>query len=214
MTAAGTGREPTESTGKVTERGIAGKRDETLTFEEKTICSDIVYHGKLIDVRRDIVTTVDGQSSREIVEHADGVVIAALKPNGNIIMERQYRKPVEDVVFEIPAGKMDPGEEMEEAALRELREETGYTPEHIRFLTSSWPSVGFSREVLHVFLATGLHAGETDLDDNEAIDLEEHHIDELYDMVMRGKLTDGKSQVAILMVKGLIDRGELDDYLE
>lgn len=185
-----------------------------MTFEEKTLSSEIVFHGRLIDVRKDIVTTVNGQSTREIVEHPDGVVIVALKPNGNVIMERQFRKPMEGVAFEIPAGKIDPGEDKAHAAARELREETGYTADNIRYLTASWPSVGFSREVLHVFLATGLHEGETDFDENEAIDLEEHPIEELFDMVMKGELPDGKSQVAILMTYGLMQRGELEYYLD
>ena len=85
-----------------------------MIFEEKTLRSRYVYRGKLINVREDVVTTRDGESVREIVEHAEGVVIAALKPNGNMIMERQYRKPLERVVFECPAGKVDPGEDPRE----------------------------------------------------------------------------------------------------
>lgn len=184
-----------------------------MTFEEKTLSSEYVFSGKLIKVRRDVVTTVDGQSVREIVEHAGGSVIAALKENGNMLMIRQFRKPVESVVFEAPAGKIDPGEEPVDAALRELKEETGYTARKIEFLTKTYPSVGFSAEILYIYLCTGLIPGETDFDDNEAIDLEEHHIDELYEMVMNGEIIDGKTQIAILMVKNLKDSGKLDDYL-
>ncbi len=185
-----------------------------MVFEEKTISSEYVFEGKLIRVRKDVVTTVNGESVREIVEHQGAVVILALLPNGNVIMERQYRKPVENVVFEVPAGLIDPGEEPEEAALRELREETGYRADDIRFLTTAWPSVGFSKEEVHLFCCTGLVPGETDFDDNEAIDTEEHHIDKLCDMVMAGEIPDAKSQIAILMVKRLIDDGVYDDYLK
>ena len=103
-----------------------------MVFEEKTIDSEYVFKGKLINVKRDIVTTVNGESVRELVEHRDGAVIMALKPDGKLIMERQFRKPVETVVFEAPAGKIDEGETPEEAALRELKEETGYTASAIR----------------------------------------------------------------------------------
>jgi len=185
-----------------------------MIFEEKTLKSEYVFKGKLIKVRKDTVTTVNGQSTREIVEHAGGSVIAALKENGNLLMIRQFRKPVEDVVFEVPAGKIDPGEEPVDAALRELKEETGYSAKTIEFLTKTYPSVGFSKEILYIYLCTGLTPGKTDFDENEAIDLEEHHINELYDLVMNGKITDAKTQITILMVKGMIENGQLDNYLK
>lgn len=185
-----------------------------MVFEEKTIDSEYVFKGKLINVKRDIVTTVNGESVRELVEHRDGAVIMALKPDGKLIMERQFRKPVETVVFEAPAGKIDEGETPEEAALRELKEETGYTAGAIRLLTSMWPSVGFLDEKLYIYLCTNLEAGETELDENEAIDIEEHHVDDLFDMVLSGKITDAKTQIGILMVKALIDKGELAEYLQ
>ena len=185
-----------------------------MTFEEKTISSEYVFRGKLINVRRDVVTTVDGTSVREIVEHQPGAVIAAIKKNGNMLMERQFRKPAEKVIFEAPAGKVDPGEDPLQAAVRELKEETGYTAEHMRLLASSYPSVGFSKEVLHTFLATGLTEGETDLDENEAIDIEEYPLEELYEMAMRGEIDDGKTLIAILMAHEAVRRGELDNYLE
>lgn len=157
--------------------------------------------------------TAHGESIREIVEHADGAVIAAIKPNGNMLMERQYRNPVDAVIFEAPAGKIDPDEDPAAAAKRELREETGYTAGKLKLMTKSYTSVGFSDEMLYTFLATDLQAGETDLDENEAIDVEEYPIGELLEMARKGEITDGKTLIAILMAKQAIDDGELDDYL-
>lgn len=184
-----------------------------MVFKEETLESEYVFRGHLINVRRDKVTSVNGTAMREIVEHPGGVVMVALKPDGKVAMERQFRKPMEGVMFELPAGKLDPGEKPEAAAVRELKEETGYTAENIRYLTKSYTSCGFSDEVLYAYLCTGLTAGETDLDENEAIDIEEYDIGDLANMVMSGEINDAKSQIAILMVKRMIDNGELDDYL-
>ncbi len=184
-----------------------------MIFKEETLESEYIFRGNLINVRRDKVTTVNGTSMRELVEHPGGVVMVALKPDGMVTMEKQFRKPMEGVMFELPAGKLDPGEKPETAAARELKEETGYTAKSIRYLTKSYTSCGYSNEILYAYLCTGLTAGETDFDDNEALDLEEHHIDELTNMVMSGEINDAKTQIAILMVKRMIDNGELDDYL-
>jgi ADP-ribose pyrophosphatase len=185
-----------------------------MTFEEKTIKSDRIYEGKIINLRKDTVTTKNGQSVREIVEHKGGAVIAAVTENGGMLMVRQYRKPSQCVMFEVPAGKIDPGEEPVDTALRELREETGYTARYIEYLTKMWPSVGYSEEILYIYLCADLKKGETDFDENEAIDIEEHDIGELFDMVMNGEIEDGKSQVAILMTKALLDSGRLDKYIK
>ena len=184
-----------------------------MIFKEDTLESEYVFKGKLINVRRDKVRSVNGTAMRELVEHPGGVVMVALKPNGMVTMEKQFRKPIEGVMFELPAGKLDPGEKPEAAAARELKEETGYTAKNIRYLTKSYTSCGYSDELLYAYLCTGLTAGETHFDENEALDVEEHHIDELANMVMSGEINDAKSQIAILMVKRMIDNGELKDYL-
>lgn len=180
-----------------------------MTFEEKTIDTERIFEGKIINVRRDRVTVMEGESFREIVEHNGGAVIAAVKSDGRMIMVRQFRKPAERVMLEVPAGKIDEGENPETAALRELKEETGYTAGKIRKLTQMYPSVGYSEEILHLYLCTELTAGETCFDENEAIDIEEYDIDELVSMVMNGTIQDAKSQIAILMVKTLAASGQL-----
>ena len=98
-----------------------------MTFEEKTLKSERIYEGAIINLRRDKVTVQHGTSYREIVEHNGGAVLAAVTDRGRLVMVRQFRKPAERVMLEVPAGKIDPGEKPEEAAVRELKEETGYT---------------------------------------------------------------------------------------
>ena len=184
-----------------------------MVFNEETLESEYVFEGRLIKVRRDKVKSVSGTAVRELVEHPGGVVMVALKPDGKVTMEKQFRKPVEGVMFELPAGKLEPGEKPEDAAVRELKEETGYTASNIRYLTKSYTSCGYSNEILYAYLCTGLTAGSTELDENEAIDTEEYKINDLANMVMSGEINDAKTQIAILMVKRMIDNGELDDYL-
>ena len=168
-----------------------------MVFEEKVLSQEMIYEGKIINLRRDNVTVVNGTSYREVVEHSGGAVIAAVTADRKMVMVRQYRRPADKVMFEAPAGKIDPGEDPLETAGRELREETGYTADNIRYLTKFYTSVGFSEEVLYLYLCTGLTKGETDFDDNEALEIEEWDIDELHRMVMRGEIDDAKTLIAI-----------------
>ena len=174
-----------------------------MTFEEKTISSEMLYEGAIINLRKDKVTVQNGTSYREIIEHNGGAVLAAITPEGKMVMVRQFRKPAECVMLEVHAGKIDAGEKPEDAAVRELKEETGYTAGKVRHLTSFYPSVGYSEEVLHLYLCTDLTAGETCFDENEAIDIEEMELDVLHRMVMDGDIRDAKTAIAILMVRSL-----------
>ena len=169
-----------------------------MTFEEKTLDSELIYKGKIINLRKDHVTVVNGESYREIVEHAGGAVIAAITDDKKMVMVRQFRKPAEKVMFEAPAGKIDPGEDPLITAGRELKEETGFIAKEIREACHFYPSVGFSDEILYLYIATGLIAGETDFDENEALDIELWDISELEKMVYQGEITDAKTIIAIL----------------
>lgn len=175
-----------------------------MTFEEKTLKSEKIYEGTIINLRRDKVTVQGGTSYREIIEHNGGAVIAALTEDKKLVMVRQYRKPADKVMLEVPAGKIDPGEMPLEAAVRELKEETGYTASKVEFLTEFYPSVGYSEERLYLYLCTGLTPGETCFDENEAIEIEEIDLDRLFKMAMSGELDDAKTIIAILMVKALV----------
>lgn len=178
-----------------------------MTFEEKTLKSERIYEGHILNLRRDKVTVEHGTSYREIVEHNGGAVLAALTPEGKMVMVRQYRKAAQRIMLEAPAGKIDPGEDPLHAAVRELREETGYTAGKVTFLTKFYPSVGYSEELLYLYLCSDLTPGETSFDENEAIDVEEMEVDTLCRMVMNGEIEDAKTIIAVLMVRSLLAEG-------
>lgn len=185
-----------------------------MTFEEKTLESEYVYKGHILNLRKDKVTVINGTSTREIIEHNGGAVLIAINDVGKMIMVEQYRKPVNRVVLEAPAGKIDDGEEPLKTAKRELKEETGYTAKNVEFLTKIYPSVGYSEEALYIYLCTNMEPGETDFDENEALDIKEFDIEELYSLAISGKIQDGKTVIAILMVKCLKEEGKLQKYLK
>ena len=168
-----------------------------MVFEEKTLSSEMIYEGKIINLKKDKVTVVNGTSYRELIEHSGGAVLVAITGNNKMLMIRQFRKAADKVMFEAPAGKIDPDEDPIVTAGRELREETGYTAGNIRYLCKFYTSVGYSNELLYLYLCTDLKPGETDFDENEAIDTEEWDVDELHRMVMDGELDDAKTIIAV-----------------
>lgn len=172
-----------------------------MIFEEKTLRSKRVYEGRIINLRVDEVTVLHGTSKREIVEHNGGSVIAAITDDDKIVMVKQFRKAMDRPILEVPAGKIDGDEDPADAALRELSEETGYTAGKLEKLTEFYPSVGYTTEVLHIYLATGLTAGACHPDENEVLEVMEMDLDEVCRMVMEGKIHDGKTIAAVLMAK-------------
>lgn len=173
-----------------------------MIFEEKRVNSRKVYEGAILNVRVDTVTAPKGRAHREIVEHNGAVAAVAMTDDERILMVRQYRYACDQVVLELPAGKIDKGENDPEAAMRrELKEETGYEAETIRYLGCINPSVGYSEEVIHLYLMTGLSAGEQKLDEDEALDVELMPFEEVYQMAAEGKLTDAKTIAGVFMAK-------------
>ncbi len=173
-----------------------------MIFEEKTISSEMIYEGKILNLRRDKVQTVTGGPSyREIVEHNGGAVAVAITEFGKLVMVRQFRKPLEKAVLELPAGKIEKGEEPIDTIGRELREETGYTARTFTLLTAFYPSVGYTTETLYIYLASGLSPGETDYDEHEAMDILEIDFQEAHNMVIRGEIQDAKTMLGILLAK-------------
>ena len=174
-----------------------------MIFKEELIESERIYEGRILNLRRDKVTAVSGTAYREIVEHNGAVAIVALTDDDQIVMERQYRYACGRPVLEIPAGKIDKGEtDPVAAAVRELKEETGYTADEIIHLGDCNPSCAYSEEVIHIYLMRGLTKGEQQLDDDEALELIEMPFEEVYEMGVRGELVDSKTLAALLMTKG------------
>lgn len=185
-----------------------------MTFEEKTLKSEYIYRGHILNLRHDVVQTVNGEAPREIVEHLPAVGMAAIKRDGSFLMEHQYRYAIREVNFEIPAGLMEEGEDPVESCKRELREETGYSANKVHFLTKCYSSAGFTDEICYLYLCTGLEKGERDLDENEAIDVLEYPIWEMKEKVLNGEISDLKTQSAVLLTAEWIRSGRLDDEVD
>ena len=172
-----------------------------MSYEEKNISSKIVYEGPVFRVRQHIVDTVGGESVRDIVEHTGGAIMVAVREDGKILMEKQYRKALERTILELPAGKADPGEEPFVTATRELTEETGYIPHDVRHLISYYPTCGYSNEHLHIYICKDLTKGEKHLDRDECIDLEWCDADELIRLISKGEIQDSKTIIGILFAR-------------
>lgn len=169
-----------------------------MDLTEKTLNSQEIYVGRIIKVRVDTVSLPDGQqSTREVVEHAGAVAVVALDNDNNVILVRQYRKPVEQILMEIPAGTMGANEDPLECAQRELREETGYTADHWKKILSYFSAPGFTDEQLHLYMATGLHGGETDTDEDEFVETIQLPLREAYHLIFAGQIVDGKSIIGL-----------------
>jgi len=178
---------------------------------EKQLTTDKVYSGKLLNIYRDTVLLENGNTSvREIAKHPGGVCVAALEDDGSLWFVRQYRYAVGEDVLELPAGKLEPGEDPDDAIVRELKEETGCTADSIIKVSASFPSPGYTSEVLHLYIARGLHHGDQHLDEDEDLDAFRIPLADAVKMVMNGEIRDSKTQTLILMAEKILktERGE------
>jgi ADP-ribose pyrophosphatase len=176
-----------------------------MNFEEKTKSSLNIFKGRIIKVRVDTVELPDGrESTREIVEHSGAVAIAAVDEKNNLIMVRQYRKPLERVLLEIPAGTMEKGEEPLLCAQRELEEETGFLAQKWDYVLSYYSAPGFCDEQLHLYIAQDMKAGTARPDGDEFLETVAVPIHEAYDMIFQGQIIDGKSIIGIQYVYNLL----------
>lgn len=171
-------------------------------FEEKTIKRETLFTGKIIEVALDeVALPMGGTAKRELVFHPGGVGIVAITPSEKMLFVRQFRKPLERVILEIPAGKIDPGEgsHPEVTGARELEEETGYRPQKMTKLASMYLSPGFANEMLHLYLAEGLEKVENPraMDEDEVLEVYELTLDEALERMKTGEICDAKTIYAI-----------------
>ena len=171
---------------------------------ERVLSTRRIYEGRISALREDTVELANGKTAlREIVEHDPVVAIVPIDENGDLVLVRQYRLAAEEALLEVPAGLVDPGEDLEAAAQRELREETGYRAADLRPLGGFFVSPGFCTEFIHIYLATGLTESPLDGDDDEDISVERMSLAEAVRYVQTGAIKDAKSVAGILLASSL-----------
>jgi len=173
-----------------------------LDLTEHCISTEVIADGGMLTVKRDKVRLPNGnQSQREYVIHPGAVVIVPILPNGHVILERQFRYPLQQVFIELPAGKIDSGEDILATGQRELLEETGFTASSWVKLGYQHPCIGYSNEVIHIYLAQGLQAGLHQRDEDESLEVFDLNLDECMRRIYQGEITDGKTIVAMMFAE-------------
>jgi ADP-ribose pyrophosphatase len=167
---------------------------------EKHVSSERIFKGHLLQLRVDTVETPSGkQATRDVVEHPGAVAVVAITPEKELVLVRQYRKPVGDVLLEIPAGVPKAKESGERCALRELEEETGFRAEEVKKIWEGYSSPGYSDEVIRFYLAEYLVPGEPHTDEDECIEVELLSVDRCLSMLKRGEIHDNKTIIGIMI---------------
>lgn len=175
-----------------------------MNLFEKTVSKEIVYNGEIFDVEKIKVSLPDGKfSNRDVVRHNGGVAVLAVKDNGKILFVEQFRKAIDSTLLEIPAGKLEKGEDPFKCAERELEEETGYKSHNIKFMGKVVMAPGFSDEIIYIYYAEQLYKGTKGGDDDEFINLHEFDLYEVNDMIISGKIFDSKTVCAIKFLESL-----------
>ncbi len=169
-------------------------------LKEHQVASELIFDGRILHLYRDDITLPNGQpADRELIRHVGAVCVIPVTDDGHVVMERQYRYPIDQVVLEIPAGKLDSKDEDHElAARRELEEETGYQAGELIPLGVFYPACAYSDETIWMYLAKGLTKGDRHLDVDEFLDVELIPLADLVKQVMAGAIPDVKTQLAIL----------------
>ncbi len=179
-------------------------------FTERTIQTEKIFDGRVFKVEVQTVELLDGKpAKREIVRHNGGACVVALDHDQKVYLVRQFRKPYDAELLEIPAGKLEPGEDPAECARRELIEETGLHADKIDFLAKIYPTPGYCSEILSIYLATGLTQGEAQPDADEHLSCHAFPLEEILAMIDRGEIYDAKTLVAILTLSRQLDKQNL-----
>lgn len=178
-----------------------------MDLTERTVESKTLFDGVIVTLKVDKAQLPDGKvATREVVEHPGGVAILALDEKNNVTLVQQYRYPFHQVLLELPAGKLDAGEDHRPAAIRELSEETGLEAGELTYLGHIYASPGFCDEALHMYLARDLTRARQHLDEDEFLDVVTMPFDTLVEQVMSGEITDAKTVATVLKVKTLLGR--------
>lgn len=179
-----------------------------MDLTEKQLDSQVMYNGNFIEVLKDAVLLPDGSTStREYITHPGAVAMLALLDNGKLVMERQFRYPLHREFIELPAGKIDDGEDILITAQRELLEETGYVASEWIHLTTAWPCIGYSDERMEYFLARGLKHVGSKLDEGEFLEVFELSLSEAIEWIQQGKITDSKTIVGLFWLDKVLNAG-------
>jgi ADP-ribose pyrophosphatase len=171
-----------------------------MIAEEKTISSELIFSGKIIEVRVEKASLFDREVTRELVLHNGGVCVAAFTDDDEIILVKQFRYPFKEALIELPAGKLEKDEDHYVAGLRELAEEVGATPDVYEYLGVLYPSVAYLYEKIHIYYAKSLHFGETNFDEDEYIETLKIPFEKAVDMVLSNEIKDAKTAAGILMI--------------
>ncbi len=173
-----------------------------MDLTESCLDTELVHQGDFIRVYKDRVKLPDGSvSSREYIKHPGAVAILALLDNGNLVMERQYRYPPRQEFVELPAGKIDHGEDILVTAQRELLEETGYVAKEWTHLTTAWPCIGYADERMEYFLARGLSHQGSNLDEGEFLEIFELSLSDAMEWIRLGKINESKTILGLFWLE-------------
>ena len=171
--------------------------------KEKKTSGKTIYKGNILRLYRDEVEFPDKhKSAREVVEHSGGVSVLAENEEGKVLLIKQYRYPVDQVIYEIPAGKLEPDENIVECAGRELREETGYTAQKFNKLFEFFPTPGYSTETIYIYRAENLKFVGRDLEEGEYIEVVPKTKSELRELFQAGQIKDSKTLIAVMYYLG------------